>query len=63
MWKLFTHYCGHKIDCPMQLYRLEFIADLAKNETDRRERAKIVRGWWLFGKGDRGDIEQEEERK
>ncbi len=43
MLKLFTHYRGDKIDCPMRLYRPEFIADLAKNETDRRERAKIAR--------------------
>jgi hypothetical protein len=27
----------------MRLYRPEFIADLAKLETDRRERAKIAR--------------------
>lgn len=40
MLKLFTHFHGGKIDCPMRLYRAEFIADLAKNETDRRERAK-----------------------
>lgn len=43
MLKLFTHFHGDKIDCPMRLYRPEFIADLAKNETDRRERAKIAR--------------------
>lgn len=43
MLKLFTHYHGDKIDCPMRLYRSEFIADLAKNEPDRRERAKIAR--------------------
>lgn len=43
MLKLFTHFRGDKIDCPMRLYRPEFIADLAKNETDRRERAKIAR--------------------
>jgi len=43
MLKLFTHYRGDKIDCPMRLYRPEFIADLAKHETDRRERAKIAR--------------------
>lgn len=43
MIKLFTHFHGDKIDCPMRLYRPEFIADLAKNETDRRERAKIAR--------------------
>lgn len=43
MLKLFTHFHGDKIECPMRLYRPEFIADLAKNETDRRERAKIAR--------------------
>ena len=43
MLKLFTHYRGDKIDCPMRLYRPEFIADLAKNETDRRERSKNAR--------------------
>ena len=41
--KLYTHYRGDKIDCPMRLYRPEFIADLAKSEPDRRERAKIAR--------------------
>jgi hypothetical protein len=43
MLKLFTHFRGDKIDCPMRLYRPEFIADLAKCELDRRERAKIAR--------------------
>ena len=43
MLKLFTHFRGDKIDCPMRLYRPEFIADLAKQATDRRERAKIAR--------------------
>ena len=43
MLKIFTHFHGDKIDCPMRLYRPEFIADLAKNEPDRRERAKIAR--------------------
>ncbi len=43
MLKLYTHFQGDKIDCPMRLYRPEFIADLAKSETDRRERAKIAR--------------------
>ena len=43
MLKLFTHFRGDKIDCPMRLYRPEFIADLAKQVTDRRERAKIAR--------------------
>lgn len=41
--KLFTHFHGDKIDFPMRLYRLDFIADLAQNEPNRRERAKIAR--------------------
>ena len=43
MLKLFKYFRGDKIDCPMRLYRPEFIADLAKQETDRRKRAKIAR--------------------
>ena len=43
MLKLFKYFHGDKIDCPIRLYRPEFIADLAKGETDRRERAKIAR--------------------
>ena len=43
MLKLFKHFKGDKIDCPMRLYRPEFIADLAKQESDRRSRAKIAR--------------------
>lgn len=43
MLKLFKHFRGDKVDCPMRLYRPEFIADLAKQVTDRRERAKIAR--------------------
>lgn len=43
MLKLYTHFHGDKIECPMRLYRAEFIADLTKNEPDRRERAKIAR--------------------
>jgi hypothetical protein len=43
MIKLYTHYRGDKIDLPMRLYRPEFVADLAKNVPDRRERAKIAR--------------------
>jgi hypothetical protein len=43
MLKLFKHFRGDKIDCPMRLYRPEFIADLAKHMPDRRERAKIAR--------------------
>ena len=43
MLKLFKHFRGDKIDCPIRLYRPEFIADLAKQVSDRRERAKIAR--------------------
>ena len=43
MLKLFKYFRGDKIDCLMRLYRPEFIADLAKQTTDRRERAKIAR--------------------
>ena len=43
MLKLFKYFRGDKIDCPMRLYRPEFVADLAKQTTDRRERAKIAR--------------------
>lgn len=43
MLKIFKHFHGDKIDCPTRLYRPEFIADLAKNEPDRRKRAKIAR--------------------
>lgn len=43
MLKLFKHFRGDKIDCPMRLFRPEYIADLAKQTTDRRERAKIAR--------------------
>ena len=39
----FKHFRGDKIDCPMRLYRPEYIADFAKQTTDRRERAKIAR--------------------
>ena len=31
MLKIYKHFHGDKIDCPMRLYRPEFIADLAKN--------------------------------
>lgn len=43
MLKLYKFYKGDKIDLPMKLYRLEFIADIAKQVPDRRERAKIAR--------------------
>lgn len=41
--KIYKYFRGDKIDCPMRLYRLEFIADIAKQVPDRRERAKIAR--------------------
>ena len=43
MLKLFNHFRGDKIECPMRMYRAEYIADLANRTTDRRERAKIAR--------------------
>ena len=43
MLTLFKYFRGDKIDCPMRMYRPEFIADLAKQTSDRRERAKIAR--------------------
>lgn len=43
MLKLFKHYHGDKIECPMRLYRAEFIADLAEKEASRHDRAKIAR--------------------
>ena len=43
MLKLFKHFRGDKIDCPMRMYRAEYIADLAKPTPDRKERAKIAR--------------------
>lgn len=43
MLKLYKHFHGDKIDCPMKLYRAEYIADLAKRASDRRQRASIAR--------------------
>lgn len=41
--KLHKYFRGDKIDCPMRLYRPDFIADLVAQTPDRRERAKIAR--------------------
>lgn len=43
MLKLFRYFRGDKIELPMKLYRLEFVVDLCRTVTDRRERAKIAR--------------------
>jgi len=43
MLRLYKHFRGDKIDMPMRLYRPEYIADLAKQTTDRRERARLAR--------------------
>ena len=43
MLKLFKYLRGDKIDCPMRLYRPDYIADLVSKVSDRRERAKIAR--------------------
>lgn len=41
--KLFKYFRGDKIDCPMRLFRPEFVAELVQQTTNRRERAKIAR--------------------
>ena len=43
MLTLFKYFRGDKIDCPMRLYRPEFVAEKAKDVPDRRARAKIAR--------------------
>lgn len=43
MLKLFRNLRGEKIHYPKKLYRAEFIADLAAQTEDRRERARIAR--------------------
>ena len=43
MMRIYKHFRGDKVDLPMKLNRPEFIADLAKPISDRRERAKIAR--------------------
>jgi len=43
MLKLFKYFRGDKIDCPIRLYRPDYIADLVSQTPDRRERAKIAR--------------------
>lgn len=43
MLKLYKHFHGDKIDCPMKLYRAEYVADLAKQSPERRQRANIAR--------------------
>ena len=35
MMKLYARYHGDMIDCPMKLYRAEYVADLAEQEKDR----------------------------
>ena len=42
MLKLFKHYRGSRIDCPMRLYRPDYVANLVNKTTDRRERSKIA---------------------
>ena len=43
MLKLYKYFRGDKIDCPMRLYRPDYIADLVSQTSDRREHAKIAR--------------------
>ena len=42
-YKIFKRCNGEKLNLPKRLYRQEFIADLANQTLDRRERAKIAR--------------------
>jgi len=56
MLKIFKHYRGDKLDCPMRLYRLEYVADLCKHVTDRRERAKIARAAGYSAKAIEGEL-------
>lgn len=37
MMKLYDHYHGDKIDCPMKLYRAEYVADHAEQEKARQD--------------------------
>ena len=41
--KLYKQFRGDKIDCPMKLYRAEYIASLVENVSDRRQRSGICR--------------------
>lgn len=43
MLKLYRHFRGGKIDCPIRLFRPDYIAGLASRTADRRERSKIAR--------------------
>lgn len=43
MLKIFRHYRGDKIDCPMKLFRADFVASIAENAADKRERGNIAR--------------------
>ena len=43
MLKIYKRCNGEKLVLPKRLYRQEFIADLASQTGDRRERAKIAR--------------------
>jgi hypothetical protein len=40
--KLFKHFRGCKIDCPKFFYRQDYAVNLAAQETEKRERAKIA---------------------
>ena len=43
MLKIFKHYRGDKIECPIRMYKPEFIVELASSVADRRDRAKLAR--------------------
>jgi hypothetical protein len=43
MLKIFKQCRGDKINCPMKLYKADFIADLVMQTNDKRMRAEIAR--------------------
>ena len=43
MLTLYKHYHGDKIECPMKLFRADFVASVAEKAADKRERASIAR--------------------
>lgn len=63
MLKLFKYFRGDKIDCPMRLYRPEFIADLAKQTTRSSRTCQNCKSWWVYREVYRRGAEQAAKRK
>lgn len=62
MLKLYKQYHGDKIDCPMKLYRAEYIADLVSQTSDRKKRAEIARAGGYALKFIEGIIQRRKKR-